>query len=305
MNKQKDLIVFCIVAVFIIAAVWLLKSKFTPTAVSPASTKLQVTTSFYPLYFFATQIGGDKVSVTNITPTGVEPHDYEPSAQNIIEIENSKLLILNGGGLEAWASKITQAITQAHTLVVIAGEDIFSQNTAVDPHIWLSPVLAIAMVEKITTGFLQVDPANAPYYEMNKESLIQKLKNLDAEYQGGLAVCAETNIVTSHSAFGHLASAYHLNQISIAGLSPDAEPSPKQLGAIIQLVKKSNIKYIFFESLVSPKLSEMIAREAGTQILVLNPIEGLTPDEVTGGADYFTEMKKNLSNLQLALGCKQ
>lgn len=310
MNKQKDIIIFLVIVIVIVGGVWFFKSRATgPSA--PVSTKLQVTTSFYPLYFFTTQIAGDRADVTNIIPTGAEPHDYEPSAQDIIEMTNSKLLLLNGGGLEAWGDKIAQVINPSHTLIVTVGQDITNQmvneNGAniVDPHIWLSPPLAKTIVEKIVAGFAQVDPNNSVYYEMNAQALLLKLDDLDNAYKTGLANCASADIITSHAAFGYLATAYHLNQIPIAGLSPDAEPSPKQLGDIVQLAKKDNIKYIFFESLASPKLSETIAHEVGAQTLVLNPIEGLTPDEVAQGNDYFTEMQKNLENLQLALGCQK
>lgn len=310
MQKNKDIIIFIVVTMLIIGVVWFAKSKFTVTSNVPVSTKLQVTTSFYPLYFFATQVAGDRAEVTNIIPTGAEPHDYEPSAQDIIEMENSKLLILNGGGLEAWGDKMAQIINPAQTLIITVGKDITDQtviegsSNIVDPHIWLSPPLAKVMVEKIVAGFAQVDPVNAVYYEANATALTQKLSDLDTAYKTGLASCTGTDIITSHAAFGYLATAYHLTQVPIAGLSPDAEPSPKQLGDIVQLAKANNIKYIFFESLASPKLSETIAREIGAQTLVLNPIEGLTPAEVAQGDDYFTEMEKNLVNLELVLNCK-
>lgn len=311
MRRNKDFVIFAIIAAILVGAVWFFKIKSTPVSTIPTSARLQVTTSFYPLYFFATQIGGDKADIVNIIPTGVEPHDYEPSAQNIIEIENSKLLVLNGGGLEAWGEKIAKTIPAGHTLILTVGKDLITQTITeggaaiIDPHVWLSPPLAKKMVDKIAAGFEQVDPTNATYYESNAQTLIDKLSTLDSHFQSGLANCEQTDIVTSHAAFGYLATAYHLNQVSIAGLSPDVEPSPKDLGAIIELVKKNNIKFIFFESLASPKLSETIARETGAQTLVLNPIEGLTPEEVATGKDYFTAMEQNLNNLQLALGCKK
>ncbi|MFZ2831794.1 MAG: zinc ABC transporter substrate-binding protein [Minisyncoccia bacterium] len=309
MPKNKDIAIFITIAVLLIGGVLFARSRSVPTLSTPANTKLQVTSSFYPLYFFATQIAGNKADITNITPTGAEPHDYEPSVQNIIEMNNSRLLILNGGGLEAWGDKVTQTLDPLHTLTITVGKDITNQriiegsNNVIDPHIWLSPLLAKNMVRKIVAGLEQVDPANSAYYEANAQTLTQKLSDLDALYKNGLANCAQRDIVTSHSAFGYLATAYHLNQVPIVGLSPDAEPSPKALGVVIDFAKKNNVKYIFFESLASPKLSETIAREVGAQTLVLNPIEGLTPNEMVQGKDYFTEMQSNLKSLQLALEC--
>lgn len=309
MNKQKDIIIFILIAIVIVAGVWFVKAKIIPTKTIPASTKLQVTTSFYPLYFFATQVAGDRAEVTNIIPTGSEPHDYEPSAQDIIKIEKSKLLILNGGGLESWGGKISETLTPGRTLIVTVGDDIANKTTAadgktaVDPHIWVAPLLAEKIVGKIVAGFSAVDPDNSVYYEMNAQALLQRLSDLDSAYRAGLSNCAQKSIVTSHAAFGYLAEAYNFVQVPIAGLSPDAEPSPKQLGDIVQFVKANNVKYIFFESLASPKLSETIAREVGAQTLVLDPIEGIAPDVAALGGDYFTEMEKNLLNLEIALEC--
>lgn len=276
-----------------------------------SSHKPQVVASFYPLYFFASQIAGDKADVTNITPAGAEPHDYEPTAQDIARMETSDVLVLNGGGLEAWGNDVRTNINPAKTIIVTAGEGLTTQEVVedgekiVDPHVWLSPVLAEQMVDKIEGALAKTDPTNASYYQSNAEALKSKLGVLDGEYKQGLAVCKEKNIITSHAAFGYLASTYGLNQIPIAGLSPDAEPSPKQLADITKFAKDNHIKYIFFESLVSPKLSQTIAAEVGAQTLVSSPLEGLTNDEIASGKDYFTEMRNNLANLKIALQCTQ
>ncbi len=272
--------------------------------------KPQVVASFYPLYFLAEQTSGDKANVFNMTPAGAEPHDYEPTPQDLIRIENSDLLILNGSGLETWASNITKNIGDKVS-IIIAGENLTTKEieeegkTIVDPHIWLDPTLAQKMADKITQGLIKIDPMNATYYQNNAITLKNKLANLDSLYKQGLRDCLKKDIITSHAAFGYLASAYGLNQVPISGLSPDAEPSPAELAQIAQFAKKHDVRYIFFESLASSKLSETIAREAGAKTLVLNPIEGLTDEEIAKGHDYFTEMESNLTNLQIALQCKQ
>jgi zinc transport system substrate-binding protein len=307
MNKKYGIgLVLGIVFVGVIA---LLVSGHKKPAIS--SGKLQVSTSFYPLYFMSSEIGGNKADVANITPSGGEPHDYEPTAQDIAQIENSKLLVLNGGGLEAWGASIQKNIDPQKTLVVTAGEGLTTQKVTedgvdmIDPHVWLSPPLAEKMVDKIALGFAQADPANASYYQANAMALKVKLADLDTAYKTGLASCAQKNIITSHAAFGYIATTYGLHQVPIAGLSPDAEPSPKQLADIAQFAKSNTVKYIFFESLVSPKLSETIANEVGAKTMVLNPIEGLTPAEISAGKTYLTEMRNNLTNLETVLECKQ
>jgi zinc transport system substrate-binding protein len=270
---------------------------------------LKVVASFYPLYFFAQQIAGDNADVVNITPPGNEPHDYEPSAQDMARIEHAKLLILNGDGLEAWGDRVVATIDPARTRVVIAGGDLATQKviedgeSTLDPHLWIAPPLARSIVDKIEKGFEQADPQNAGFYAGRARTVDSALRDLDTAYRDGLAHCARRDIVTSHAAFGYLAATYHLNQISIAGLSPDAEPSPRQLAAIAEFVKKNNATVIFFESLASPKLSEALAKEVGARTMVLDPLEGLTNDDVATGKTYFTQMRQNLATLETALQC--
>lgn len=306
MNKKY--IVGLVLGVVVIGLVTL-AIKNNGRAPDASSSRPQVVASFYPLYFFASQIAGDKADVSNVTPAGAEPHDYEPTAQDIAKIESSNLLVLNGGGLEAWADNVKENIDHKKTAIVIAGESLTTQEVVeegekiTDPHVWLSPVLAIQMVNKIEAGLVQADPSNASYYESNARTLKSKLGALDTEYKYGLATCKEKNIITSHAAFGYLATTYNLNQVSITGVSPDAEPSPQELAQVAKFARDNHVKYIFFESLVSPKLSQTIATEVGAQTLVLNPLEGLTGDEITSGKDYFSEMRNNLTNLKTALQC--
>lgn len=273
------------------------------------TTKLNVVASFYPLYYFTSQIGGDKASVTNLTPAGVEPHDYEPTPQDLVAIQNSDALILNGGQLEPWANNVTTQLSN-ETTVIIAGSDLTSREmieedeTITDPHVWLSPKLAQQQVKKITLGLIQADANNSAYYLANEKKLLDQLSELDAAYTQGLAQCASNKIITAHTAFAYLANDYGLGQVAIAGLSSNAEPTPAELAEIIQFARDNTVQYIFFESLVSPKLAQTIASEVGAQTLVLNPLEGLTEEEMTADQNYFTIMQTNLENLRTALQCQ-
>ncbi|MEO6508871.1 MAG: zinc ABC transporter substrate-binding protein, partial [Patescibacteria group bacterium] len=274
------------------------------------SSKLTATTSFYPLYFFSSQIGGNKVSVKNITPSGAEPHDYEPTAQDVAFIEKSDLLVLNGGSLEAWGDKIKDNLKGTSVVIITASEGLTSQHIEeegkyiIDPHVWLDPVKAKKEIQTILNGFVKVDSQNKDYYTTNANRLLAQLDALDTKYKNGLMSCGQKDIITSHAAFGYLAKTYGLNQVPISGLSPDAEPSSKQLADVATFAKGHNVKYIFFESLVSPKLSETIANEVGAKTLVLDPIEGVSDGDMKAGKNYLTIMKDNLINLQLALECK-
>ncbi len=135
--------------------------------------------------------------------------------------------------------------------------------------------------------------------------LNQKLDQLDKTYAEGLKTCKQKDIITSHAAFGYLATRYGLNQVAISGISPDEEPSSQQLAEVAKFAKENDVKYIFFESLVSPKLSETIAHEIGAKTLVLDPLEGISDDDIKQGKNYFTVMENNLKNLQKALQCSQ
>lgn len=267
-----------------------------------------VSTSFYPLYFFVSQIGKDRVQVSNITPSGAEPHDYEPTTQDIAKIEQGKMLILNGR-VEAWGDKIKENLKDTQVTVVTAGQGLLTKQlteagqTTIDPHVWLSPMLAKKEVNTISQAMIQADAKDQSFFEANTAELKQRLDALDQDYRRGLVNCKEKDIITSHAAFGYLAAEYGLNQVPIAGLSPDAEPSPKQLADIANFAKQHHVKYIFFESLISPKLSDTIATEVGAQTLVLDPLEGISDADMRQGNDYFTVMRTNLVNLQTALQC--
>jgi zinc transport system substrate-binding protein len=289
-----------IIGLLLIAVVGFAYRNSVKSNVSVSRNKLQVFASFYPMYFLAMQIGGDKADVRNITPAGVEPHDYEPSTRDIAQIESGNMLILNGG-VEAWGDKMKYNLKGTKVKVITAGAGLLTK----DPHIWLDPILVKQEVVNIEKGFEEIDPKNAAYFQKNAKELNIKLDQLNTDFKQGLSSCQQKDFITSHAAFAYLAGAYGLRQISISGLSPDQEPSARQLADIAKFAKENNVKYIFFESLVSPKLSETIASEIGAKTLVLDPIEGISDDNIKKGKNYFTVMKDNLKNLQTALQCSK
>ncbi len=286
------------------------KNRASQVATTNPANKIQVVGTFYPLAHFARQAGGDYVDVVNITPAGAEPHDYEPTPQDIVKAYNAKVFIMNGGGVDTWAEKIQTDLESKGVIVVNMSKDIQLMEApagtefSADPHIWLDPVLAEQEVGLIRDALIKADPAHANAYNKNASDYITQLKNLDNQYKTGLASCQLHDIVTSHAAFGYMAKRYGLTQIPIAGLSPDAEPSSQQLAQIVQLVKQNHIKYVFFETLVSPKLSQTIANATGAQIIAFNPLEGLTDNEIQSGKTYISVMQDNLSALRTALQCK-
>ena len=272
--------------------------------------QLQMTTSFYPLYYFATQITKEKADVHNITPAGAEPHAYEPTSRDITKIENSQILIINGNDFEAWAKNINTVLGKNTPTIVNISKNLADQNLIEkdpqtrDPHFWLNPKIAQSEVKIILENLKNVDPNNAQYYTDNANQLLIKLIELDSKFKSDLNNCQKKEIITSHAAFSYLAKEYGFNQVAISGLSPDEEPSPKKLSSIANFAKQNQVEYIFFESLVSPKLADTIAVEVGAKTLVLNPIEGITQEEIENGKTYFTEMYNNLINLKIALKCQ-
>lgn len=309
MNKKT---LFFLIAIVFIGAVAFTLDRYTARPTQTVSQdKVRVAASFYPLYYFATQIGGDAVTVMNITPAGAEPHDYEPTPKDMTFIQKSDIILLNGAGFEPWAADLRDTIDAERTHIVEVGTDLADQFVSEegeriqDPHVWLSPKHAKTMVRRISEALVTLDPAHAETYEANAILLEGRLDDLDRLYATALSSCARTDIVTSHAAFGYLASAYGLDQVAIAGIDPEAEPTPKALGDIASYAKRNGTTHIFFESLVSPKLSETIATEIGAKTLVLDPIEGISDEALRAGEEYFSVMRANLDNLTLALACNK
>lgn len=296
-------------AIFLILMIgYFFKAEVFKQRINSQDNKLQVSASFYPTYYFASQIGGDKVTVRNITPAGAEPHDYDLTTGDIAKIEDGRMLILNGS-FEPWGDKIMGNLKGTNVKVVVVGEGLLTGElaengeTIKDPHVWLDPQLAKKETEKITEGFVAVDRANASYYETNQKELLSKLDQIDHDFKKGLESCKKRDIVTSHAAFAYLAQRYGLIQVAISGLSPDEEPSAQQLAFTANFARENDVKYIFFESLLSPKLSDTIASEVGAKTLVLDTLEGLSDDDISSGKNYFSVMQDNLSNLKFALEC--
>lgn len=280
------------------------------------NSKPLIVTTIYPLYDFTKQIVGDRADIVLLVPSGAEPHDWEPAPTDILTIKKATVFIYNGADMEGWVDKLDSSVL-ANKKVVKASDFVNvmtaqfteegepSTDGSVDPHIWLDPVNAQAIVRGIANALAAADSDNAEFYTNNSNDYIAQLEELNQEYSQSLSQASSKQFVTSHAAFGYMAQRYGLQQIAIMGLSPDAEPTPARMAEIIQHVKDNHIKYIFFETLISPKLSEVIASESNAQTLVLNPIEGLSDQESASGANYISEMKMNLTNLKYALGIAQ
>lgn len=260
--------------------------------------EIKVYTTFYPLYDFTSKIGGDRIQVVNMVPAGVEPHDFEPSPRQIADLNHGQGLIFLGEPMDTWAVKVGKDIGPKGVEVLEAGRGLIENN---DPHIWLDPTLAKDLSSRILDFLLKLDGDNEDYYQENFDLLEESFDKLDELYREELKEVTRKDLVVSHAALGYLVDRYGLNQIPITGLSPQEEPSPKKMAELSKILREKDISYIFFEELASPKLSETLAKEVGAELLVFNPLDGISKEEMDNGQDYFSIMERNLVNIRKAL----
>jgi zinc transport system substrate-binding protein len=260
----------------------------------PADDRISVAAAFYPLAYAAEEIGGDGLAVRNLTPPGAEPHDVELSARDVERIRSADLVLYLGSGFQPNFERAVEG-AEGEALDLLKGLQLLSGAEGVDPHVWLDPLRYEQQARRVGDALARTDSA---------DRFAARLRSLDADFKRGLARCERREIVTSHAAFGYLADRYGLEQIALTGLTPEAEPTARDLERLIADVERNEATTVFFETLVSPRLAETVAREAGAETAVLNPLEGLSKEELDAGEDYFSVMRDNLATLRKALGCR-
>jgi zinc transport system substrate-binding protein len=264
---------------------------------SPGGGKRRVVAAFYPLAYAATEVGGT-VQVRNLTPSGAEPHDIELTPRDVADLQRADVVLYLSHDFQPAVQKAI-ADAQGRRIDVLEGLDLKAgvgdEAGKTDPHVWLDPVLYERVIRRIGAALGRPGAAAV---------LAAKVHRLDLDYRTGLAHCARHDFVSSHAAFGYLAARYGLYQVPITGIDPESEPSPQRLASLARLVSRLHIDTVFFERLVSPKLAQTVAREAGAKTAVLDPIEGLTPAEAKSGATYLSVMRQNLAQLRRVLGCR-
>ena len=283
--------------------------------------RLTVVASVFPLYDFAREEAGSAADVHILLPPGVDPHSWEPKPSDIVKLSRADVFLYISEKMEPWAGTFAKSIRKNNTIsveildrlgLVRPDEHHVSANAAngehdhgEDPHFWMDLTLSARAVVMIGQILAKSDPLNAELYRSNADLYAAKLKEMDKQFLEGLKDCASRQMVTGgHAAFGHLTRRYELEQISVYGLSPDAEPSPRHLAEIVKLVKENNIRTIFSEELMNPKMTEVLSRETGTKVLILNPAGNLAPDQWQRGATFLHIMKNNLDTLREGLYCE-
>lgn len=270
------------------------------------SETIKVVATFYPMYDFAKNIVGDEGEVSLLIEAGIEPHEYDPTAKDLVKMSQADVLVYNSEYMETWIPSVenslegskVQLVKATKNLVLLPSEEAHESQEEhhhdYDPHLWLSPYRAKMLVEKITEQLSELFPNKADKFKVNAKRYLEELTTLDQEYFAALSVAKQKNFVTQHTAFNYLAVDYGLNQIGIAGISPEIEPSPARLAELTTYIKDNGIKYIYFEENVSEKIAKTLAEETGVQLEVLNPLESLTTQEINNGSNYQSVMKENL-----------
>jgi zinc transport system substrate-binding protein len=269
----------------------------------------QVVAAFYPLFEAAQRVGGDLVQVRNLTPAGSEPHDLELNSRQVDRIEDADVLVFLGRGFQPALEKAADRAKGAKVDLLAEVDSLLTApvgeaDLEIDPHVWLDPKLMKAMVARVATALSEADQPNGSTYGANAAAYSRELDDLDASFRQGLGQCDRRVMVTSHDAFGYLARAYDLRQDAIAGLEPESEPTPQRLAELSAKVRADGTKTIFYETLVSPKVAQTLAREAGVGTAVLDPLEGLSEDDAKAGKTYVSVMRENLAAVRQALGCR-
>ena len=286
---------------------------------SPAA-KLQVVTSLFPLYDFARQIGGDQVEVRLLLPPGVEAHSFDPKPEDILRVNRAGLFIYTHKAMEVWAATIAASVDPRKVLIVDAsigaqlrpssghddGHTAHGHETGrIDPHLWLDFANAQVMVGNIAEAMATKDPAHRELYAANAAAYRARLARLDAVYRNALSDCKKRTLLQGgHFALGYLTARYGLEYHSAAAINPEAEPTAATMAALVQEMRRNDLHYLFSEELVSPKLAETIAKEAGGTVLLLSAAHNVSKADLDRGTTFIEIMDRNLENLRRGLECR-
>ena len=275
----------------------------TNTAGGGKDGSFHIVTSFYPMYVATINItqGVDGVTVTNMTkPQTGCLHDYQLMTEDMKTLEKADAFVINGAGMESFLDKVVEQQKNLKIIDASKGIELLKDDDEENPHVWLSVTDAILQVKNIAEQLKAADPKHADAYEKNAAAYIKKLEALKAEMHAELDTVPNKDIVTFHEAFPYFAKEFGLNIISVVEREPGTEPTPAELQATIEQVKKLPVKVLFTEPQYSPSAAETIARETGAKIYTLDPVvTGEANDEAINA--YIDTMKKNMKTLKTAL----
>lgn len=282
--------------------------------------RIPVTASIVPLGDFCRQIGGDRVDVQVLVPPGASPHTFEPPPSVVARAGGAKLFLYIGEGLEPWAERLAKSLKRGSLALEAAqglplireahseeppkpghGRETHSHSHGgANPHVWLDPLLAKEICEKIAGALSRVDPSGKDYYQENLARYSEKLKALHQEIQERVRGFQVRKYVCFHPAYVYFSRRYGLEEAGVIELSPGREPSPKHLRNLVAAIKEHRIQVVFAEPQLNPRVAEVIAREAGVKVALLDPLGGRAPY----GSDYLALMRHNLQVMAESMGGK-
>jgi len=288
---------------------------------SSSEGKIKIVSTLFPLHDISQVIGGERVASSLLLPPGVSPHAFEPTPSDMLKINQADLFVYTGKYLEPWAEKLLNSSNKISHFLVL-GQDLNTlefddehghededeheeDEHGLDPHIWLDPILMMAMADRFASKLVELDPAGSDYYLSNLEIYINKLARLDTDFREALSDCEHREIIYGgHYAFGYLANRYNLEYEAAQGFSPDAESTPGRLTELIKMLKEHETSYLFAASMENPQLADTLAQEAGVEVLTLHTVHNLSKAERDDQLSYEDLMRANLDNLKLGLQCR-
>lgn len=263
--------------------------------------KTSVVVSGYVPYTLARQIGGDKIALSMLLPANAEPHSFEPAPGDMVAVRRADVFVYVSPRLEPWAKDVLSASGPETLAVEAAALAVQSE----DPHVWMDFNNAGRIAAALAGALSEKDPQNQAFYRQNLDAFQTELAALDADYQRALADCRTREVVhIGHLAFKNLAQRYHLSLSALAGSSHDGEHSARKLADLVKFIRQKNVKTIFTEETLSPRLSAAVAEETGTQILPLYTVEHVSKEDFARGVTYIELMRRNLESLKRGLECK-
>ncbi len=304
-------ILFLLVAILSLA---LFLAKKQNSIINSVSDKPFIALSTFSLYDITKHIAEDTLNIFMILPAGVDAHSFEPTPRLMADIQKSALVVYSGAGLEPWTKnfEFKSKVIDMSKHVKLLGLDSSSHHEhgdncshgAIDPHYWLDVQNMIIATNLITQELVDIFPTHKELYMQNREKYVMMLESIDRTYKKTLLKCKKETIIVNHNAFSYLSNRYGFNVEALSGLSPEAEPSAKNMLRLIKHVKKHNIKTIFFESFVSDKAMKSIALEANVDIEVLHPLGNVTAKDIEQNLDFEKIMEMNLQKISKALECQ-
>ncbi|MGI5971697.1 MAG: metal ABC transporter substrate-binding protein [Oscillospiraceae bacterium] len=267
------------------------------------SDKISVLVTFNAMEEFVKAVGGNRVEVKRIIPDGMEPHDFEPKARDLIGLSSARVFVYNGLGMEAWAEDAVRAAGNDDLIAVEASRGIEAiknsdagQSGQYDPHVWLSLICAQTEAENIKDALAEADPAGRDYYEANYGQFVSSLDKLYNEYAEKFSAVQKRSFVTGHAAFAYLCRDFGLEQNSVEDVFAGGEPGARQLTSLIEYCRENNVTTIFAEEMASPEVSRTLADEVGAGLVTIYTIAGSED-----GKTYLERMEENLGRIYESL----